>query len=199
LGNYMAREMRAEGFKGITTDSTYDAWSPSRAYSHYHGGVRILSETASCKLATPITVKFDELNSREGYDPKKESANFGPLWRGGEWHIRDITNHMTTAAFLLLKHAAQNRQHWLQRFYEIEKEAVRPRKRGDLLAFALGKSWNCDGLVRVLLRGGVEVRSTTKETLVNRKGKYANSWIVPMAQPYASFAKAILERQHYPN
>src|SRR6266850_767287 len=43
------------------------------------------------------------------------------------WHpqiLRDITNHMTTAAFFLLKHAAQNREHWLRRFYEIEKEAV---------------------------------------------------------------------------
>src|SRR5438874_9074139 len=40
LGNYIAKEMRGAGFKGITTDSTYDAWSPSRAYSHYHGGDR---------------------------------------------------------------------------------------------------------------------------------------------------------------
>src|SRR5256714_6394754 len=35
LGNYLAKEMRGAGFKGVTTDSTYDAWSPSRAYSHY--------------------------------------------------------------------------------------------------------------------------------------------------------------------
>src|SRR5256886_11703668 len=135
LGNYLAKEMRATGYKGITTDSTYDAWSPSRAYSHYHGGVRILQETASCRLATPITIKFQQLQSREGYDPKKESANFGPLWDGGEWHIRDITNTMTTVAFFLLKHAAQNREHWLQRFYEIEKEAVRPRKNGEVFGF----------------------------------------------------------------
>src|SRR5258706_240616 len=47
LGNYLAKEMRDAGFKGITTDSTYDAWSPSRAYSHYHGCVRIFQETAS--------------------------------------------------------------------------------------------------------------------------------------------------------
>src|SRR5689334_16222164 len=135
LGNYMAREMRAAGFKGITTDSTYDAWSPSRAYSHYHGGVRILSETASCKIATPLTVKFEELRSREGYNPQKESANFGPLWRGGEWHLRDITNYMTTGAFLLLQHAADNRTQWLQRFYEIGKEAVRPRQPGELWGY----------------------------------------------------------------
>ena len=54
LGNFMAKTMRDKGFQGITTDSTYDAWTPARAYSHYHGGVRILSETASCKLATPV-------------------------------------------------------------------------------------------------------------------------------------------------
>src|SRR5258708_1119899 len=135
LGNYIAREMRAKGFKGITTNSTYDAWSPSRAYSHYHGGVRILSETASAKLATPITLKFEDLNSREGYDPKKESANFGPLWRGGEWHLRDIPNYMTTAAFLLLMHASENREQWLRRFYEIGNEAVRPIRNGELRGF----------------------------------------------------------------
>src|ERR1043166_9725020 len=135
LGNYLAKEMRATGYKGITTDSTYDAWSPSRAYSHYHGGVRILQETASCRLATPITVRFDQLRPGEGYDPRKEAPNFGPVWQGGECHIRDITNTMTTVAFFLLKHAAQNREHWLQRFYEIEKEAVRPRKDGEVFGF----------------------------------------------------------------
>ena len=51
LGNWMAGEMRAKGFQGITTNSTYDAWTPARAYSHYHGGVRMLSETASAKIA----------------------------------------------------------------------------------------------------------------------------------------------------
>src|SRR5215471_5203286 len=159
LGNYLAKEMRAEGFKGITTDSTYDAWSPSRAYSHYHGGVRILQESASCRLATPITLKFEQLQSREGYDPQKESANFGPLWKGGEWHLSDITKQMTTVAFLLLKHAAQNREHWLQSFYEIEQEAVRPGKNGEIAAFtiqSLRDHYDSDRLLNILNRGGVE-------------------------------------------
>src|SRR5690349_3464515 len=137
LGNWMAQQMRAKGFQGITTNSTYDAWTPSRAYSHYHGGVRILSETASARIASPITLKFEELTSREGYDPQKESANFGPLWRGGEWRLRDITNYMTTGAFLLLQHAADNRAQWLQRFYEIGKAAVRPRTKNELWGYEL--------------------------------------------------------------
>ena len=55
LGLYVAKDMRGKGFQGLTTGTTYDAWTPARAYSHYHGGVRILSETAS-HAATPITV-----------------------------------------------------------------------------------------------------------------------------------------------
>ncbi|HEX8685490.1 MAG TPA: M14 family zinc carboxypeptidase, partial [Pyrinomonadaceae bacterium] len=41
LGRFMADNLLKSGFKGITWDSTYDAWTPARAYSHYHGGVRI--------------------------------------------------------------------------------------------------------------------------------------------------------------
>jgi hypothetical protein len=136
----MAARCARKGFQGITTNSTYDAWTPARAYSHYHGGVRILSETASARIASPITLKFEELRSREGYDPQKESPKFGPLWRGGEWHLRDITKYMTTAAFLLLDHAATNREQWLRRFYSIGKEAVRPRRPGELFGFLIEPS-----------------------------------------------------------
>jgi len=210
LGNYIAKEMRAAGFKGITTDSTYDAWTPARAYSHYHGGVRILSETASCRLATPIIVKFDQLRPGEGYDPRKETANFGPVWQGGEWHIRDITNHMTTGAIFLLQHAAQNREHWLQRFYEIGKEAVRPRKAGELSALfvlpsateqkltdSLGER-SSDHLLGILETGGVETEAAHRFTL-NGKVYPTGTEVIPMSQPYSAFAKALLEAQHYPD
>ncbi len=188
LGSWMATEMRAKGFQGITTNSTYDAWTPARAYSHYHAGARMLSETASARIASPITLKFDELRSREGYDPQKESPKFGPLWRGGEWHLSDITKYMTTAAFLLLDHAAANREQWLRRFYAIGKEAVRPRRPGELAGFLIEPAGNSEPLLNILRRGGVEIERT----------KYGTS-LVRMDQPYAAFAKTLLEVQRYPN
>ncbi|HEV8188972.1 MAG TPA: M14 family metallopeptidase [Pyrinomonadaceae bacterium] len=199
LGNWMAAEMRAKGFEGITTNSTYDAWSPARAYSHYHGGVRILSETASAKIATPITVKFDELRSREGYDPQKESPKFGPLWRGGEWHLSDITKTMTTAAFLLLDHAGTNREQWLRRFYAIGKEAVRPRRPGELFGFLIEPSRNSQSLVSILQRGGVEVTTSSARFKMGTTELPDGTRLVRMDQPYGGFAKALLELQHYPN
>ena len=200
LGNWMAAEMRRDGFKGITTNSTYDAWSPARAYSHYHGGVRILSETASAHIATPVNIKFEELRSREGYDPQKESDRYGPLWRGGEWRLRDITNYMTTGAFSLLTHAARNRERWLSRFYEVGKEAVRTRRAGQLQGFLIKPGENSERLVRILEMADIETESIAPPTRGRRtRPNETPTTFVPLAQPYGGMAKALLERQTYPD
>ncbi|MGI8810912.1 MAG: M14 family zinc carboxypeptidase [Pyrinomonadaceae bacterium] len=218
LGNYVAADLRKQGFQGITTNSTYDAWTPSRAYSHYHGGVRILSETASCKLATPITVKFDELRPGEHYDPRKEAPNFGPVWKGGEWHIRDITNYMTAAAFSILHNAADNREKWLTNFYAIGKDAVRPRKDGELFAYILRRKQGTkptddlfpegplgvdnqerqNKLISILKQADVEVEEPS--AFATNGTKYpARTYVIGLAQPYGGFAKALFERQQYPD
>ncbi|MDQ3131968.1 MAG: M14 family metallopeptidase [Acidobacteriota bacterium] len=193
LGNFMANDLRGKGFAGITTDSTYDAWTPARAYSHYHGGVRILSETASAKLATPTAVKFDDLRGSEGFDAKKKSPNFSPVWKGGAWHLRDITNYMTTAAFSLLKHSADNREAWLKRFYAIGKEAVRPRKDGEVYGYLVTPFVD---LERILKTAKVEFKN---EYRANDDGSTQEFLLIKAAQPYGNFAKALLEKQTYPN
>jgi hypothetical protein len=208
LGYFIAREMRAKGFQGITTDSTYDAWSPSRAYSHYHGGVRMLSETASCKIATPVNIKFEDLRSREGYDPQKEAPNFGPVWNGGSWGLSDITKYMTTGAFLLLRHAAENRDHWLHRFYEIGKEAIRPRRPGEINGYIIPLETSSGSipagtkaatLIGILQRGGVEVDRLGSNLNYQHRSFPVLSGVVRLNQPYGAFAKALLEEQQYPD
>ncbi len=222
LGNSIAKAMRDKGYQGITTNSTYDAWTPARAYSHYHGGVRILSETASARLATPITVKWEDIRAGadDGYDAKVESANFGPVWKGGEWKLRNITDYMSTAAFSLLDHAADNRERWLSRFYEIGKEAVRPRKDGELFAFVLpaeteekvsdasddngrfgfrrlSRDKRRSALLSILDRAGVEtIEPNTFKIGSTTYSKGAT--VVRLDQPYGNFAKSLLERQTYP-
>ena len=198
LGLSMAKNLLAKGYKGITWDSTYDAWTPARAYSHYHAGARILSETASASLASPLNVRFEQLRSREGYDPQKPSANFPSVWPGGEWRLRDITGYMTAAAYELLNHAAANRERWLRRFYETGKEAVRPRRAGELFAWVIRPSANDVELINILERAGVETK--TVDTLSVGGVTYpSGSIVVPMDQPYGAFAKALLEAQRYPD
>ncbi|MCY7376581.1 MAG: hypothetical protein LH472_11505, partial [Pyrinomonadaceae bacterium] len=211
LGNYIRDEMTRAGFAGITNDSIYDAWTPARAYSHYHGGVRILTETASARLASPIKVEFEKLrvDASDNYDPQKTSANFPKPWQGGDWTLRDITNYMTTSSFTLLKHAAENREAWLKRFYAIGKEATRPRKKGEeLYGFRVKITDNFPQLKAVLERAGVQYGfpKGEKQTKVNLVSYFdstesypSESVIIPLEQPYGAFAKAILENQIYPN
>ncbi|HEX6185330.1 MAG TPA: hypothetical protein VFZ44_15705, partial [Pyrinomonadaceae bacterium] len=181
LGLSMSKNLFAKGFNGITWDSTYDAWTPARAYSHYHGGVRILSETASVNLTTPLNLRLEQLRSREGYDPQKASANFPEPWRGGEWRLRDITNYMTAAAFELLNHASQNRERWLRRFYEVGKEAVRPRRPGELQGFKLKPGANTDDLLEILDRAGVEHFVVAPVPPRGRRGRSRDPLLVPEA------------------
>ena len=199
LGTFVADEMRKTGFAGITNNSTYDAWTPARAYSHYHGGVRILTEIASAKLATPINVEFDKLRGDHGYDAKIESDNYKPLWKGGEWKLKNITDYMEASSFNLLKHASANREKWLSRFYSIGKEAVRPRKKGELFAYAFdGKYAASFSLLQTLDKAAVETKYAGK-LKVNGYAFETYAVVVPMNQPYAAFAKALIETQKYPN
>ena len=59
IGTAMAADLTAAGKTGISIHSVYDFWTPSRHYQAFHGGMRILTESASARLASPITLKFD--------------------------------------------------------------------------------------------------------------------------------------------
>lgn len=212
LGLYIAGDMRKKGFQGLTTGTTYDAWTPARAYSHYHGGVRILSETASARLATPVTVKAEELRGGRGVNPHKDDANNGPAWKGGEWRLRDITNYMSATAFSLLDHAANNRERWLSRFNEIGKEAVGtqevfgyviPRKtlpelEKENFPLGLSSSDRRNILLRTLKRAGVEVEYS-EQFEVDGKVYPIGTAVIRSAQPYGAFAKSMLEPISYPD
>src|SRR4051794_8280225 len=62
IGSTMASDLTAAGKKGVAVNALYDFWTPARHYQSYHAGIRILSESASARLATPITVRPDDIN-----------------------------------------------------------------------------------------------------------------------------------------
>ena len=205
MGSSMAWELTAEGKAGVVIDGVYDAWSPARAYQHYHGGIRILSETASARLASPTTVPFDKLTPQIGVDPKVRSWNFPRVWPGGEWKLANIVDYMQSGAFALMRNAARYRERWLRDFYRVGKDAVRERKPGEPFAFLIPPvmdSWRADGSRRVesiLQRGGVETLTAAFAFEAANKRYLAGTKIILMAQPYGAFAKTLLERQRYPD
>ncbi len=201
LGIHMAGEVLNAGKTGVSWLNTYDAFAPSRAYQHYHGGVRILSEAASCRIASPSSRKKDELRpTRDGLDPKEPAWNHPIPWPGGEWRLSDIVEYDRLAAFGCLSHAAKNRELWVSNFLNLSKRAV---DRKDPFAFVFPAEQRDPvalyELLKVLADGMVEIHKAAEpfelEGAVYGKGSY----VVKLAQPYGAYAKTLLEVQKYPD
>lgn len=207
MGSAMAWEMAAEGKAGVVINGVYDAWTPARAYQHYHGGIRILSETASAKIASPTAVPFEKQTPQIGVNPKERSWNYPLVWKGGEWKLANIVDYMQSGAFALLRNAARYRERWLRDFYRVGKDAVHERKSGEPFAFVIPpiserNRWREDGhrrLTSILERGGVEIIYSASAFVVEGKRYPPGTQLILMAQPYGAFAKALLERQQYPD
>ncbi len=83
----------------------------------YHAGIRILSEAASASLASPLTVRPDQIQtSALGYNPRERSWNYLQPWVGGTWRIGDIVDYQLIAFESLLYQAAIRRADLLAKF-----------------------------------------------------------------------------------
>src|SRR5207247_11175856 len=54
-------------------------------------------------------------------------------------------------------------------------------------------------LLRILHRGAVEIRTATQSFTAQGQRHAAGTYVIVLRQPYAAFAKALLEVQHYPD
>ncbi len=202
LGTAMAWELAGQGKAGISINATYDAWTPARAYQHYHGGARILSETASADLASPVDIPFDRLQARSrGFNPRERSWNFTNPWRGGRWTLRDIVSYQSEGAYALLAQAARHRERWLANFFNIETRAIRGWREWPYAYVipARQDSVALSALLGILRRGGVEIRTALQSFSLQGQRHNAGAYVVVLRQPYAGFAKTLLEVQRYPD
>jgi hypothetical protein len=201
LGLAVATDLTAAGKKGVVTNALYDFWAPARQYMAYHGGVRILSEAASASLASPLTVRPDQIQTTGlGYNPRERSWNYLEPWEGGTWRIGDIVDYQLIAFESLLYQAAIRRVDLLRSFYEVGERAV---ARTAPYAFVIPREQADAGSARKMLElldfGGVEVEWADDPFTAGGKRYSKGSYVIRMQQPYSSYAKTLLERQHYPD
>jgi hypothetical protein len=200
LGMHVASRLTAEGRRGVVTSAMFDAWTPARAYPHTHGGVRILSETASARLATPIEVNWEGSALPGDFDPRAPAWNFPAPWPGGTWRLGDIADYQVAASLAILDHAACNRQQWLRTFLEVNRRACARR---EPFAFVVPAGQRdplaAVRLLEVLRTGGVEVHRARLPFEADGRRYEAGTHVVSMQQPASAFTKTILERQRYPD
>jgi len=207
MGMAIGWRMISDGKTGVAYNAAYDEWSPARQYSLYHRGVRILTETASAALATPIDVPFGSLGPARGYEAKTPTWNYPALWPGGRWSYGDIVAYQASATWALLNQAARDRRQWLESYAALGDRALAPdhpwAHDSVPAAFVIPRVQRdvqaVQRLVWTLQHGQVEVRSSTTPVSANGTTFPAGTYVVLTSQPMGGYAKSLLERQNYPN
>ena len=201
FGTAMAVDLTAAGKKGVLIHGIYDYYSPARHYQSYHGALRLLSESASVRFASPVVVPAEKLDrAGRGYDSLASTWNFLEPWEGGQWRLRDIVANQLITFESVLYSAALRRIDLLRNFYEIGRRVI---ERGKDQAWVIPRRQHdpnaASRLLETLQFGGVEIGRVADELPEGVDGVRPGDYLVRLAQPFGSFAKTLLERQHYPD
>ncbi|MCL4402323.1 MAG: M14 family metallopeptidase, partial [Acidobacteria bacterium] len=179
IGTGMAADLTAAGKTGISIHSSYDFWTPSRHYQAFHGGMRILTEAASARIASPVTIRPEELDTNGiGYNARERSWNHLEPWPGGAWRLRDIIDYESIAMESCLYNAAIHREDLLRNFYRIGRRAV---ERQLPWGFRIPAAQRDPGATRKLLE-------TLRFGMVEIERAPGGDSVIRMAQPYGGFA-----------
>ncbi|HVL25708.1 MAG TPA: M14 family zinc carboxypeptidase, partial [Thermomicrobiales bacterium] len=197
VGAFVASRLVQAERPGACSGVMFDCYSPTRAYQHYHGGVRILAEAASAKLATPVAMDAGEIKPQRGFDANIPSVHNPVPWPGGTWRLRDIMDYHLTTIHAVLEHAALHRDAWLRNQWKMLADQVHE---DPPLTFAIAPLRHqidppaTRDLIAILTGGDVTVDYVTQ----SNPSVPAGSFLVRADQPFGSYARALLELTPYP-
>jgi hypothetical protein len=223
LGQSQAAALEAAGKEGIIYNSTYtNFWQGAMAWSGWwHNQVGLLTEVASVRVAAPT----EQQRAVPGQAPAPGSGRGGGRgdaggvlppptdinprteyprpWMGGRWTLRDIVDYELIVTMALLDTLADRREALLRQIYEVNRVTVDNGRKGDPGAILIPFESQHDPreaavLVDKLQTAGVEVYRADAPFEAEGRQHPAGTFVVPMTQVFARYAKDILERQTYP-
>jgi hypothetical protein len=203
-------------------------WPGAMAWSGWwHNQIGLLTEVASARVAAPIDQQRAVAGQARGAVPSGEGGGRGGggrgdaggvlpppsdtnsrteyprPWMGGHWTLRDIVDYELIATMGLLDTVADRREALLQQIYEVNRVTVENGKTGDPSAILIPVETQHDPheavhLVEKLQMAGVDVYRADAGFDADGRKYAAGTFVIPMAQVFARYAKDILEKQTYP-
>lgn len=196
LGSKIAADHMRVGNRGVCSGVMFDCYSPTRAYMHYHGGVRILAEAASCGIASPIYVEESEISHFSDTPSSSPSSHMPLPFRGGEWHLADIIHLHRQTIDTVLQEVANNADRWMADQWRMLGDQVNSDACGGWIVPPLKQQVDpaaARELIEILQRGDVEIYVAENDPVIQD-----GSFVVPIQQPFGSYAGALLDLVTYP-
>jgi hypothetical protein len=203
-------------------------WQGAMAWSGWwHNQVGLLTEVASARIASPIEQRraqpgqqqaspaaddFQGQQRRQMENPDEPlppprdispRTEYPRPWMGGKWTLRDIVDYELIATMALLETAADHREQLLRQIYEVNRATVEAGAKGDPAAILIPIETQHDSreayhLVERLQMAGVEVSRAESDFETDGRKYAAGTFVIPMNQVFARYAKDLLEKQTYP-
>jgi hypothetical protein len=204
LGMRAVFDMTRAGQSGVSWGGMFDMWwnGGNRNVPVRHNMVGLLTEAASCRLASPIFLSRSDLGAPDGLKAYAPSNRFPEPWPGGWWRIGDIVAYEMGFAQSLLGSLARERATWLANSLQAAQRALRRGgelgTRGWLIPADNANRGGAERLCEVLAATGVELDTCAGAAVIDGREYAAGSTWIDASQPYAMHAKDLFDVQKYP-
>lgn len=204
FGSAMAKDMSAAGCAGVAQHYLFDDyWPGSTATAEWKNMVGMLTEAASVRGATPLYIEKNELRViGKGLGENKKSINMPLPWEGGWWRLSDIVRYEMQSTWSLLRTASANRQQLLQfRNTMCRTEVLKGKTQAPsyfVVPLQQHDQSELVALVNLLHEHGVSVSRLKSDLVWNDKMMRAGDIVIPLAQPFRTFIKEVMESQTFP-
>jgi hypothetical protein len=204
LGTRAMLDMTREGRTGVASGGTFDMWwnGGNRNVPVRHNIVGLLTEAASCRLATPILQQKGDLTAPDGLKGYAPSNMFPAPWPGGWWRIGSIVEYELSFARSLIGSLARERRFFLENALEASDRTLAAGKGDGIQAWILPAEQRDRGATRrladVLLATGVELSVADADVRADGRVYPSGSIVIRRDQPYGAHVKDLFEVQRYP-
>ncbi len=204
FGSNLLKDMTEKGLAGVSQHYLFDDyWPGSTETCIWNGVIGFLTECASAKLATPLFVEPNELRvSGKGLSEYKKSVNMPFPWSGGWWRLSDIMKYELTSTMSIIKTASLHRREILEFRNEMCRKEILKGKTKSPYYYVMPLKQHDESelvdIVNLLKEHGITVYRLSAPGTIGDMSFKSGDIVVPLAQPFRSLIKEIIERQEFP-
>jgi len=205
IGGITSLRLEQQNFTGVIDQAYFEGWwqGPASDCGLWHNQIALLSEMASCDIASPVYIDPSEVSATNELTTYDIRTNYPHPWRGGWWRLRDIVDYELSLTYSLIEIAGTFKNEILLDYYKMCKSAIEDGEKGDPFAIVIPRDQldpvTTAKMIETLQLGGVEVHFTDKEFTIDNITYPADCYIIFLAQPNGRYVKDLFEEQFYPD
>lgn len=204
FGSAMMKDMTAQGQTGIAQRYLFDDyWPGSTETCIWKNVIGMLTEGASCDIATPIYIEPEELEVwGKGLSEYEKSINMPAPWPGGWWRQGDLVAYEKSSTYSIIRTAATHKNEILKFRNNLCRKEVNKGMTEAPFYYLIPLQQHDPGemvrMVNLLMEHGVSVYELTGPARIGDREAAQGDLVVPLAQPFRAFIKEMLEKQVFP-